>query len=174
MDQSFPQALIRNPAGPSLPWLQVKNLNCVRASTQSPYRRGKSILKTVGRLSKLASVRRASSIRLLQKSLLVASLGDIQRAFQASWPISCRATISEIWDSRHILIILDSESDVRTALSSSLNKVGHAYFSLFRWTPKYNPKRKSTITNVWVRLPGLLLPLYDNSFIGSIVSIIWS
>lgn len=34
--------------------------------------------------------------------------------------------MSEIWDSRNVLIIFDSEVDVRIALSSSLNKVGLA------------------------------------------------
>lgn len=56
------------------------------------------------------------------------NLGEMQRVFQSSWSISGCASLSEIWDSRHVLFIFDSKEDVRVALSSSFNKVGHAYF----------------------------------------------
>ncbi|CAM8891275.1 unnamed protein product [Rhodiola kirilowii] len=51
-----------------------------------------------------------------------------------------RVTISNIWDGRHILVILDSELDAMTALACPLRKVG------------------------------LPLPLYDRSYVQAIVS----
>lgn len=68
------------------------------------------------------------------------TLREIQKAFQANRTVSDRATISDIWDSRHVLIILDFEADVRTPLVSPLNKVSHPYFRTFRWSENYNPK----------------------------------
>lgn len=55
-------------------------------------------------------------------------LAEIHRTFVSHWHVASRASLSEIWDSRHVLIIFDSEEDVRVALSSPLNKVGHEYF----------------------------------------------
>lgn len=98
------------------------------------------------------------------------NLPEIQKAFVSQWRIAGRASLSSIWDSRHVLIVFDSEDDVRVALSSSLNKVGHAYFRLFRWFPDYNPKQESTVKTVWVRLPNLPISLYEKSFIEAIVS----
>lgn len=98
------------------------------------------------------------------------SLSEIQRAFQSNWNLTGRATISEIWDSRHVLIILDSEEDVTAALSCPLRKINHSMFRLFRWNIDYNPKKESTTTTAWVRLPGLPLPLYDRAYISAILS----
>lgn len=97
-------------------------------------------------------------------------LSEIHRTFASHWAVAGRASISEIWDSRHILIIFDSEEDVRVALSSPFKKVGHAFFRLFRWSADYNPKREFTVTTVWVRLPNLPLYLYEKSYIEVIVS----
>lgn len=97
-------------------------------------------------------------------------ISEILTALQESWPIVGRITISEIFDGRHVLIILDSEADVRTALSSSLHKIGHALFRLFRWSPSYNPKKESKFATIWVRLRGLPLGLYDTAFVEAIVS----
>lgn len=97
-------------------------------------------------------------------------LAEIQKAFQSSWATTGRVSISAVWDSRHLLVIFDSEDDVRVALASSLNKVGHALFRRFRWHPDYNPKRESATSTIWVRLPGLPISIYDPAFIKAILS----
>lgn len=73
-------------------------------------------------------------------------------------------------DSRHVLVFFDSEVDVRVALSSSPDKVGHAFFRLFRWRPDYIPKQKFKFSTGLVRLPGLPLLIYDFAFVEAIVS----
>ncbi|KAL9686291.1 hypothetical protein QQ045_023747 [Rhodiola kirilowii] len=97
-------------------------------------------------------------------------LADIQKSFQAAWKINGRTMISEVWDSRHILVILDSEQDVTTALASPGRKIGHSLFRLFRWSTDYNPRKESSTTTIWIRLPGLPIPLYDHAYIEPIVS----
>lgn len=68
------------------------------------------------------------------------SLANIQKAFRSIWNIKWRAIISESWDSRHVLVILDSKDNVTTALASPLREVGHALLCLFRWTQKGNQR----------------------------------
>ncbi|CAM8993760.1 unnamed protein product [Rhodiola kirilowii] len=81
------------------------------------------------------------------------TIEEIRQVFKENWQIQGRATISDIWDSRHLMIILDSEEDARVALTSPIRRVGHAMFRLFRYSPDYNPRKESTITTKWVRLP---------------------
>ncbi|CAM8969317.1 unnamed protein product [Rhodiola kirilowii] len=58
-----------------------------------------------------------------------------------SWTPEGRATISSNWDDRHVVIILDSEKDVTSALTFPVRKVCHTFFRLFRWSPDYNQWR---------------------------------
>ncbi|KAL9679653.1 hypothetical protein QQ045_017519 [Rhodiola kirilowii] len=41
------------------------------------------------------------------------SIAEIREVFKAHWAIKGRATVSDIWDGRHVMIILDSEEDAR-------------------------------------------------------------
>ncbi|KAL9675964.1 hypothetical protein QQ045_004173 [Rhodiola kirilowii] len=77
------------------------------------------------------------------------TIEEIRKVFKANWHIKGRATVCEIWDPRHLMIILDSEEDAKVALTSPLRKVGHAMFRLFRYTPDYNPKKESSTTTKW-------------------------
>ncbi|KAL9663685.1 hypothetical protein QQ045_019076 [Rhodiola kirilowii] len=77
------------------------------------------------------------------------TIGEIRQVFKDNWSINGRATVSDIWDSRHLMIILDFEEDAKIALTSPLRKVGHAMFRLLRYTPDYNPKKESTIITKW-------------------------
>ncbi|KAL9676060.1 hypothetical protein QQ045_004273 [Rhodiola kirilowii] len=98
------------------------------------------------------------------------STEEIRRVFKEHWPVKRRATVSDIWDSRHLMIILDSEEDAKVALTSQLRKVGHAMFRLFRYTPDYNPRRESTNTTNWVRLPGLHPGFVTRNYVAGIVN----
>ncbi|KAL9673365.1 hypothetical protein QQ045_029621 [Rhodiola kirilowii] len=97
-------------------------------------------------------------------------IAEIREVFKGNWPIKGRATISDIWDGRHLMIILDSKDDARIALTSLIRKVGHAMFRLFRYTPDYNPRRESTTTTKWVRLPGLHPGFFSRNYVAEIVN----
>ncbi|KAL9680909.1 hypothetical protein QQ045_012690 [Rhodiola kirilowii] len=98
------------------------------------------------------------------------TLKDIRQFLDAHWGIKGRMTITDIWDGRHVAIILNSEDDVRAALTYPIQKIGHAFFRMFRWSVDYNPKREATRITAWIRLPGLPLRMYDKSYIRSLVS----
>ncbi|KAL9659238.1 hypothetical protein QQ045_011692 [Rhodiola kirilowii] len=48
---------------------------------------------------------------------------EIRRVFKENWLIKGCATISDIWDGRHLMIILDSKEDDRIALTSPIRKI---------------------------------------------------
>lgn len=98
------------------------------------------------------------------------TLHEIRKFMMDNWLLTGRCTISSCWDDRHIIIILDNEDDVRTALTHPHRKVGHTYFRLFRWEAGYNPKKEIPKTTKWIRLPGLPIELFDRAIIRSIVS----
>ncbi|KAL9678705.1 hypothetical protein QQ045_016554 [Rhodiola kirilowii] len=98
------------------------------------------------------------------------SIEEIRRVFKEHWTMRGRATVTDIWDSRHLMIILDSEEDAKVALTSPLRKVGHASFRLFRYTPDYSPRRESTTTTKWVRLPGLHPGFVTRNYVAGIVN----
>lgn len=98
------------------------------------------------------------------------SIDIIRQAFQANWDIKGRATLSEIWDGRHLFVILDSEEDMVTALTCPMRKNQHAMFRLFRYTPEYNPQQEATVTTKWIRLPGTPPPLFHRNYIEAIVN----
>ncbi|KAL9691594.1 hypothetical protein QQ045_012018 [Rhodiola kirilowii] len=68
------------------------------------------------------------------------------------------------------MIIIDSEEDARVALTSPLRKVRHAMFRFFRYTPDYNPRKESSTTTKWVRLPGIHPAFVTKNFVASIVN----
>ncbi|KAL9689838.1 hypothetical protein QQ045_010229 [Rhodiola kirilowii] len=94
----------------------------------------------------------------------------IRQVFKDNWHIKGRATVSDIWDSRHLMIILDSEEDANVVLTSPLSKVGHAMFRLFRYSPDYSPKKESSTTTKWVRLPGIHPGFVTRNYVASIVN----
>ncbi|KAL9664996.1 hypothetical protein QQ045_020405 [Rhodiola kirilowii] len=98
------------------------------------------------------------------------SIEEICLVFKEHWPVKGMATVSDIWGSRHLMIILDSEEDAKVSLTSSLRKVGHAMFRLFRYTPDYNPRRESTTTTKWVRLPGLHPDFVTRNYVAGIMN----
>ncbi|KAL9662601.1 hypothetical protein QQ045_027434 [Rhodiola kirilowii] len=55
-------------------------------------------------------------------------ISKIRSILKKHWDIKGRATLSDIWDARHIMVILDSEPDAVTAYTSPIRKVGHAMF----------------------------------------------
>lgn len=95
------------------------------------------------------------------------TIDTIRQTFQTNWDIKGRATLTEIWDGRHLLVILDSEDDMKAALTSPIRKVQYAIFRLFRYTSDYNPRQESNITTKWIRLPGLPSPLFHRTYIGA-------
>ncbi|KAL9659102.1 hypothetical protein QQ045_028285 [Rhodiola kirilowii] len=94
----------------------------------------------------------------------------IRQVFQENWPIKGRATVSDICDSRHLMIISYSEEDANAVLTSPLRKVGHAMFRLFRYSPDYSPKKESSTTTKWVRLPGIHPGFVTRNSVASIVN----
>lgn len=98
------------------------------------------------------------------------TLQEIRKFMTENWLLTGRCTITSCWDDRHLIIILDNEDDVRTALTHHQRKVGHALFRLFRWEAGYNPKKEIPKTTKWIRLPGLPFELFDRAIIRSIVS----
>ncbi|CAM8982810.1 unnamed protein product [Rhodiola kirilowii] len=99
------------------------------------------------------------------------SIAEIRTVFKENWRITGRATISEIYDGRHLMIILDSEDDAKIALTSPIRKVGHSMFRLFRYTPDYSPRRESTTTTKWVRLSGLHPAFFTRNYVAGIVNV---
>ncbi|KAL9680839.1 hypothetical protein QQ045_012619 [Rhodiola kirilowii] len=117
-----------------------------------------------------------AGVALFQHSLIAKftmgrpSIEEICRVFKKNWPMRGRATVNDIWDSRHLMIILDSEDDAKVALTSQLRKVGHAMFRLFRYTPDYNPFMEFTTTTKWVRLTGLHPGFVTTNFVAGMVN----
>ncbi|KAL9664467.1 hypothetical protein QQ045_019868 [Rhodiola kirilowii] len=98
------------------------------------------------------------------------SLETVKQSMLSNWRIEGRITIANNWDDRHVVVILDSEKDVHSALTCPWRKVGHTMFRLFRWTADYGPKKESTNVTKWIRLPGLPLEFFDRQAIRSVVS----
>ncbi|KAL9676253.1 hypothetical protein QQ045_004466 [Rhodiola kirilowii] len=94
---------------------------------------------------------------------------DIRKTLQAAWNLGSKCSIGA-WDSRHVLIILDSELEARKILAHPLRKVGHSMFRVFRWAKDFSSKREPTTTSTWVRLPSLPPEMYNQGYIASIVS----
>ncbi|KAL9659166.1 hypothetical protein QQ045_024030 [Rhodiola kirilowii] len=94
----------------------------------------------------------------------------IRQVFKENWHIKGRATVSDIWDSRHLMIILDSEEDANAVLTSPLRKIGHAMFRLFRYSTDYSPRMESSTTTKWVRLPGIHPGFVTRNYVASIVN----
>lgn len=97
-------------------------------------------------------------------------LHEIQHFMSSNWDLSGRCTISSCWDDRHIIIIMENETDVRNSLTHPVRKIGHTFFRLFRWEPGYNPKKEVPTTTKWIRLPNLPIELFDKGIIKAIVS----
>ncbi|KAL9681564.1 hypothetical protein QQ045_013349 [Rhodiola kirilowii] len=91
--------------------------------------------------------------------------------FKENWRIKGRATISEIYDGRHLMTTLDSEDDAKIALTSPIRKVCHSMFRLFRYTPDYSPCRESTTMTKWVRLSGLHPAFFTRNYVVGIVNV---
>ncbi|KAL9678999.1 hypothetical protein QQ045_016852 [Rhodiola kirilowii] len=98
------------------------------------------------------------------------SIAEILEVFKSHWTIKGRASVSDIWNGRHVMIILDSEEDATSALTCPLRKIGHAMFRLFRYTADYNPKKESSYTSKWVRLPGIHPAFITRNYVASIVN----
>lgn len=95
---------------------------------------------------------------------------EIRKTLQENWKIRGRATICDIWDSRHLLVILDSEEDAVAALTSQVRRIKQTYFRLFRFSDEYNPKSEVPVTTKWIRLPGLPPIFWHNSYIAAIAN----
>lgn len=119
---------------------------------------------------KLVRVRSFSSIQSLSSSRL-----DVQtwrKYIELFSPVETFSAVHPLV--KYGLVDMFSSSSTRRRMcawlfSAPLNKVGHAYFRLFRWFSDYNPKKESTVTTIWVRLPNLPLYLYESSFTEAIV-----
>ncbi|KAL9673092.1 hypothetical protein QQ045_029345 [Rhodiola kirilowii] len=98
------------------------------------------------------------------------SISEICSVLKEHWDIKGSCTLSDIWDGRHNMVILDSEADAVTALTSLIRNVSLAMFRLFRYSPDYDPKRESAKTTKWVRLTGLPPPLFTRRFVEAIVN----
>ncbi|CAM8983250.1 unnamed protein product [Rhodiola kirilowii] len=98
------------------------------------------------------------------------SISEIQGVLKKNWDFKGRCTLSEIWDDRHIMVILDSEADAITVLTSPIRKVGLATFRLFRYSPDFDRRTEPATTSKWVRLPGLPPPLFTRSYVEAIVN----
>ncbi|KAL9672110.1 hypothetical protein QQ045_028358 [Rhodiola kirilowii] len=85
-------------------------------------------------------------------------IGEIRKIPKDSWDIKGRATINDTWDNLHVTVILDSEADVTTTLTSLIQSLDS------------NPKKEATITTKWFRLPGLPPPPFSMNFVGAIVN----
>ncbi|KAL9661238.1 hypothetical protein QQ045_026060 [Rhodiola kirilowii] len=94
----------------------------------------------------------------------------VKKTILSTWKIEGRITITSNLDDRHVVIILESEKDVIEVLTSSLRRVGHTMFRLFRWSADYNPKKEPTTVTKWIRFPGLPMEMFDRAIIKSIVS----
>lgn len=63
------------------------------------------------------------------------SIDVIRQAFQSDWDIKGCATLSEIWDECHLLVILDSEDDMVVAQTYPLSGRSNTRCSGFFDTP---------------------------------------
>ncbi|KAL9676912.1 hypothetical protein QQ045_005134 [Rhodiola kirilowii] len=96
-------------------------------------------------------------------------IDEVRRALCSAWALPAPPTIGAL-DARHVLVIAVSADDANTILAHPVRKINQSFFRVFRWSPDYNTRKEPTPISTWVRLPALPPHLYDQGFIGSIVS----
>lgn len=102
--------------------------------TSTDLKKGKLATAFTGAKVQPAGARRFNFSLVAKFTTGKPSLADIQRAFQSHWHIKGRATTSEIWDNRHVLVILEYEEDISAALANTFRKLGHEMIHVFRWS----------------------------------------
>ncbi|KAL9668439.1 hypothetical protein QQ045_002821 [Rhodiola kirilowii] len=106
---SFPATVSKPRLQPGFPLIDLP-------SRQYGNTNGKSVIH-------FTAVEYAAGAKLFQHSLIAKftfgrpTIGEIRETFQAAWNVKGRATLADIWDSRHIMVILDSEDDLKSAVS---------------------------------------------------------
>ncbi|GAV77807.1 DUF4283 domain-containing protein [Cephalotus follicularis] len=83
-----------------------------------------------------------------------------------TWGLSTPATVGML-DQRLISIQLQGQDDLSLAWSRASRVFNGQQFLLLRWSPNYR-SRDSRLAAVWLRLPGLPLPLHNPSFLMAI------
>ncbi|GAV89066.1 DUF4283 domain-containing protein [Cephalotus follicularis] len=82
-----------------------------------------------------------------------------------TWGLSKPATVG-LLDQRHIAIQFQSQEDLSAAWSSVSCVFSNKRFLLLRWSPHRH--RDSPLAAVWIRLPGLPIPLHNPSILQAI------
>ncbi|KAL9683077.1 hypothetical protein QQ045_014891 [Rhodiola kirilowii] len=85
---------------------------------------------------------------------------EVCNSFTEVWSLSGKCSIGA-WDAKHVLIVLDSETDARKVLAHPMRKLEHVLFRIFRWSKDFRTKRESTTITMWIRLPHLPPELYN-------------
>ncbi|KAL9674015.1 hypothetical protein QQ045_030279 [Rhodiola kirilowii] len=96
-------------------------------------------------------------------------ISEVRQSLMQLWTINGRCSIGAL-DSKHVLIVLESETDARAVLAHPIRKLGHSLFRIFRWSRDFSTKREPTTTTTWIRLDTLPPALNNPGYIELIVS----
>lgn len=96
-------------------------------------------------------------------------LANIRRQVNTTWGLDKPATVG-LLDARHVMIHLQSSSDLVKAWTRGNHLIDNPLFRLFRWTPAFNQKWESYFAPVWIRLPYLPLPYFHAPILKGVVN----
>lgn len=89
----------------------------------------------------------------------------------AGWALKGAYSVGII-DSRHSLLYLTEEEDMRHALAKEVYKIDGVLFRKFKWTSDFDPRKESRAIPIWVQLHNLPLPFFVEPFLSGIASTI--
>ncbi|GAV62717.1 DUF4283 domain-containing protein, partial [Cephalotus follicularis] len=105
------------------------------------------------------------AFRLIAKFSLQRPPVDLfEHHVNSSWGLQKPATIG-LLDPKHILIHLHSANDFSKAWSRESRVFDNRSFLLLRWTPIFSKRKDSSLSAMWIRLPGLPLPCQNPSIL---------
>ncbi|KAL9669371.1 hypothetical protein QQ045_006917 [Rhodiola kirilowii] len=93
----------------------------------------------------------------------------VRTALEEAWKVNGACSIGAL-DTRHILVVLQSEADARLVLSHPMRKLGHSLFRIFRWSVEFDTKKEPSTTITWVRMASLPLQMYNQGYIEPIIN----
>lgn len=84
-----------------------------------------------------------------------------------NWNLKAEPVIS-LLDPRHVLILPPTYDDMILAQSHVKHIIETSHVRVFRWTKDFKLGKDSTIVRIWSRLPYLLFPLHNPSYLQRI------
>ncbi|GAV58508.1 DUF4283 domain-containing protein [Cephalotus follicularis] len=153
---SYKSALGRPASEPLIPLSQLPEVPKIPINPKSPSSfNGKPLVNLSPQDVKLASEFHAFSL-IAKFSLQRPPVDLFEHHVNSSWGLQQPATVG-LLDPKHILIHLHSADDFSKAWSRESRVFDNRRFLLLRWTPIFSKRKDSSLSAMWMRLPGLPL-----------------